>query len=301
MTDLEDQLTDHLNRTADQAAPWPQYEAIVGDAEMMRITSTSHHHARRPARRHVLVAAAAIAVLGGAGAVALLAERPALTPMAPSDQPVSQPDPAETETDISFDDALFPSASVEAINAAGYETPEAVVEAYMADRTAPANVPDGYSISYEVRSSTMVDDDTAVVAVGLATPDDTGDLGVAVRRHTTDQGDRWWVTAATTIPGELGEVRLADGTLFGTYTPWSGGVTHLYAYDALTNELVGSTIIDLPVVGNPVVENTESQSFEIDTGDRADILLRYWNVVSTDGTAYQFANFGEVRVPLRSA
>jgi hypothetical protein len=197
-----------------------------------------------------------------------------------------------TAADAASDVGVFPSGGVDGAVAAGYTTPTDVVRAYMADRTDPAHLPPDYTITATVGAATPSGADTAVVGVSLQTPDDSGDLLVAVRRV----GDPpvWQVTAATIFTDELRDITMTDGVLSGDIAPQGGGTTYVSAHDISTGAVLDSAVVTLPL-GDGDSTTAYRGPFTLETGNATVVSLQYWNVVDPVD-AYAYANFTEVPV-----
>ena len=104
MTDLEQQLTDHLRRRAAAATPRYDLEAIEQGMSLVSLVDLDDHRRRRPLIRAIVGVAAAVTLLA---ALAMVAD----TPDRDDSPPVTQPDdvPAEQMTTI--------RAMVDAVNA----------------------------------------------------------------------------------------------------------------------------------------------------------------------------------------
>ncbi len=285
MTELESRISQRLATIAERAQPDADLDAVLSQ----RASALSPEEPSRSKRWALLAAAALVIAVGVVGILA------ATTRTEPSDSAPIADAPVDG-SDLAAVPLLFPEISADSSSTMSFATPTDAVEAYLTDRTAATAVPPGYSVTFEVGEAVALDDRTVIVNATLRTIDDRGDLRVAVTRNELNGQDQWFVTAArTTIePIELDNVTLDNGTLAGTFAASAGGETYLSAHDRATGALLGETIVVAPVALD--TPNDTPEPFTIDVGQHDNVQLRYWNVVATDGSAYQFANFGEVVV-----
>lgn len=178
---------------------------------------------------------------------------------------------------------LFPPGDVDAVVAAGYATPQAAAEAYLADRTRKEVLPAGFTATGTLNSqSDTLNDREVLLSFSLATTDDTGD-GVMLVRQVAPNGQppRWVVAGAGIGSLTIDELDHTGAGLRGSYTAGAGdgqGRSQLDVYDAVTGERLASTTdnpFTLPDVG---------------TGSLA---VRVWNY---DGGGYPIAVLAEVLV-----
>jgi len=179
VSDLEDRLRSALAARAD--------DTTVTAARFDRRTVADEHGRRR----RVPVAATAAVAVAAAGAGALIAVRH--DGHTPSTEP---PAPAAGEQPV----GLFPRGGIDEVLSAGYRTPEAVVQAYLDDRTRPEHVPRGSMVAAHVADlGPSVDASADRVVVGFeieALGESDAGFAEVVRVEGHDGSEAWAVTAA---------------------------------------------------------------------------------------------------------
>ena len=116
---------------------------------------------RRRSWRVPVTAAAALLVVVGGFAIATLRDNP-------STDRTSNPTVPAAGSAV----GIFPTGDAAAVVAAGYDSPQAAVQAYLADRAQTSQVPFGTVVTATVHDVRIVDDDRAVVYFGLDTAGD---------------------------------------------------------------------------------------------------------------------------------
>lgn len=175
---------------------------------------------------------------------------------------------------------VFPEGDLDAVTAAGYATPQSVVDAYLADRTRPDALPDGYTATYSIGTTVRTGDDTAITGFNLATTEDSGDGMLLVQQVAAPtEPERWVVINGGIITFTIDQIDYRNGQLTGAFSNDIGGRTDVYVYDATTGERIASA------TGSP---------FAIDGLDAAALSVRFWNTVADGG--YPIAVFAEAGV-----
>lgn len=193
-------------------------------------------------RRRVLATAAAFVLIAGVGAAMSMIGarnnevRPAAEPAATTGLG-GAPGPSPGG-DASAPVGLFPAGGIDAVLAAAYDSPEAVVQAYLDDRVDPARVPFGTVFTATVHDSRMVDEDRAIVYFGLQAPNDGSDGHAEVVTVVGPDGTvAWVVTQAFVVSLEIPAMSYRAGELTGASSGGPYG-TNLYVRDPLTDELL---------------------------------------------------------------
>ena len=270
-TSLEDDIRTALARQADRTTLHP--DAEFGDRALRLDLDSS---SRQRARYVPLVAAAAVIVAVGGLVVVTQMRGDAPAPLA--DPPTDSPAIAPSSASI----GLFPVGDVAAVVAAGYDSPQAAVDAYLADRTRPEVLPDGFPATYSVSdiAPPRVGDDAAIVGFSLATDEDSGDGLLLVRQvGSGSEPERWVVVGGGIATFTIDELDYRDGQLSGSFTNEIGGQTQIDVYDAMSGERLGSS------TDNP---------FVVDGLTAPAVAVRFWNTVADGG--YPIAVFAEALV-----
>lgn len=267
-TSLEDDIRTALARQADRTTIDPSSE--FGDPPRRpQLDSSPHPRPRRLAP--VMAAAAVIVAVGGLILVTQLRDE-TTAPLAPP--------PAVDASSAAV--GLFPAGDVEAIVSAGFDTPQAAVDAYLADRTRPEVVPDGYTVSYSVSDlePPRIRDAAAIVGFSLATVNDSGDGLLLVRQVAAGaQPERWVVAGGGIGTFTIDQLDFRGGQLTGSFSNEIGGQTQIDVYDATSGERLARS------TDNP---------FTIDDLAASAVTVRFWNTVADGG--YPIAVFAEAIV-----
>lgn len=267
-TSLEHDIRTALARQADRTTidPTPEF----GERPLrLRLDSTP-----RPRHRRLVPVMAAAAVLVAVAGLVVVTQLRDETPA-----PLAQP-PAVDASSTAV--GLYPAGDVDAIVAAGFDTPQAVVDAYLADRTRPEVLPDDYTMTYSVSDlePPRIRDDAAIVGFSLATENDTGDGLLLVRQVAADaQPERWVVAGGGIGTFTIDQLDFRDGQLTGSFTNNAGGQTQIDVYDASSGERLAQSSDD---------------PFTIDDLTASAVTVRFWNTVADGG--YPIAVFAEAIV-----
>ncbi len=265
-TSLDDDLRTAFSRQAERTTIDPSAE--FGDRPL-RFSFDPPPRQRPRMLMPVLVAAAAVVTVGGLVLVSELRAR----------------DTADVADAPSFDAGaaaigVFPAGGLDAVTSAGYATPQSVVDAFLADRTRPEVLPDGYSATYSVGTTMRTGDDTAIVGFNLATKEDSGDGLLLVQQvAAATEPERWVVLNGGITTFTIDQLDYRNGQLTGSFTNDIGGSTDIYVYDAATGERIA---------------NATDSPFTIDGLDAAAVSVRFWNTVADGG--YPIAVFAEAGV-----
>lgn len=293
--DLDDRLRNLGRQLDDQRAAW-------------RAASPTPRRSERSWRRPALTAAVSVMVV--AAALVAVADRNADAPanrggpatsiaLAGDSLPVATPTTATPSTTQasgvlpSSDDGpvgVFPVGDAAAVAAAGFESPEAVVAAYLQSRIDPTLVPGGVDVTATVYGSRLVTDDRALVSFGLQMPEDGSDGHAEVVRVTAGDGTGggWVVVQAFVASLEIPAMSLDNGRLRGAV---SGGypTAVLTVSDGATGEELGSQDVGVPAdpawSGRP-----PGLPVAVDDLPVADASVRVWN---TDAEGSAVPVFGE--------
>ncbi|MCB0969132.1 MAG: hypothetical protein KDB37_20060 [Ilumatobacter sp.] len=175
---------------------------------------------------------------------------------------------------------VYPAGGLDAVTAAGFATPQSVVDAFLADRTRPDALPDGYVAAYSVGTTVRTADDTAIVGFSIATENDSGDGLLLVQQvaPSTDP-ERWVVLNGGITTFTIDELGYQNGQLTGSFSNEIGGRTDVYVYDAVTGERIAAA---------------DGSPFAIDGLNARAVSVRFWNTVADGG--YPIAVFAEAAV-----
>ncbi|MAT06703.1 MAG: hypothetical protein CL424_16830 [Acidimicrobiaceae bacterium] len=262
--DIRTALARQADRTTIDAAP------EFGERPLrLHLDSTT-----RPRHRRLVPLMAAAAVLVAVAGLVVVTQLRDETPAPLAERPAVDASSAAV--------GLYPAGEVDSIVAAGFDTPQAAVDAYLADRTRPDVVPDGYTVTYSVSDlePPRIRDDAAVVGFSLATENDTGDGLLLVRQVGADaQPERWVVTGGGIGTFTIDQLDFRDGQLTGSFTNDAGGQTQVDVYDAASGERLAQSSDD---------------PFTIDDLTASAVTVRFWNTVADGG--YPIAVFAEAIV-----
>ncbi len=228
----------------------------------------------RPERRWLVPVTAAAAVLVVVAGLVVVTQLRDETPA-----PLAEPPAVDASAGAV---GLYPAGDVDAIVAAGFGSPQAAVDAYLADRTRPDVVPDAYTVTYSVSDlePPRIRDDAAIVGFSLATENDTGDGLLLVRQVAAGaQPERWVVTGGGIGTFTIDQLDFRDGQLTGSFTNDAGGQTQIDVYHAASGERLAQSS------DNP---------FTIDDLTASAVTVRFWNTVADGG--YPIAVFAEAIV-----
>ena len=265
-TSLENDIHTALARQAERTAFDPSAE--FGDRPL-RLSFDAPHRQRRRVLMPALAAAAAVVIVGGL-VVATELRDPDTTGVA--DAPPVVPDATAI--------GVFPVGGLDAITAAGFATPQSVVDAFLADRTRPEALPDGYTATYSVGTTVRTADDTAIVGFSMATENDSGDGLLLVQQVApSTEPERWVVLNGGVATFTIDQLNYQNGLLTGSFSNQIGGRTDIYVYDGVTGERLATAS------GSP---------FTIDGLTASSVSVRFWNTVADGG--YPIAVFAEAAV-----
>jgi len=194
---------------------------------------------------------------------------------------VITPDQARRRDDATNTVGLFPTGDLDAVLLAGFGTPQSAVDAYLADRTRPDVLPDGYSATYSVSDTAeRVDDNLSLVRFSLATENDSGDGLLLVRQvASVSEPERWVVVSGGIATFTIDQLEYREGRLSGSFSNEMGGQTEIDVYDATSGERVGRAS------DNPfVIDNLSSPALSV----------RFWNTTADGG--YPIAVFADALV-----
>lgn len=264
---LEFDIRQALARQADRTTiePDPRFGGLVIRAD---------EPARRPGTGRTMLAVAATVVVAIGGLVVL--DRLRADDTAPAaDLPAPGPQSGAV--------GLYPAGDLAAVVSAGYATPQAAAEAYLADRTRVEVLPDGYTVTASISDvePVRVRDDEAIVAFSLQTTNDGGDGLLLVRQVAPSSApERWAVTAGGIATVAIDQLDYRDGRLTGSIsTGEAGGRNVIDVYDAVTGERLAGT--------------TDS-AFTIDGLSAPALAVRLWRTEGDGG--FPRANFAEAIV-----
>lgn len=267
-TSLEDDIRTALATQADRTTidPAPEF----GERPLrLHLDSTP-----RPRHRRLVPVMAAAAVLVAVAGLVVVTQLRDETPA-----PLAEPAAVDASSAAV---GLYPVGDVDAIVAAGFGSPQAAVDAYLADRTQPDVVPDGYTVTYSVSDlePPRIRDDAAIVGFSLATENDTGDgLLLVLQVAAGAQPERWVVTGGGIGTFTIDQLDFRDGQLTGSFTNDAGGQTQIDVYHAASGERLAQSS------DNP---------FTIDDLTASAVTVRFWNTVADGG--YPIAVFAEAIV-----
>jgi hypothetical protein len=265
-TSLDDDLRTAFSRQAERTTIDPAAE--FGDRPL-RLSFDAPPRQRPRMLMPARVAAAAVLTVGGLVLVSELRTRDTADV---ADAPPVDADAAAI--------GVFPAGGLDAVTAAGYATPQSVADAFLADRTRPEVLPDGYTATYSVGTTMRTGDDTAIVGFNLATTEDSGDGMLLVQQvASATEPARWVVLNGGIATFTIDQMDYRNGQLTGSFSNDIGGRTDVYVYDAVTGERIANT------TGSP---------FTIDGLDAAAVSVRFWNTVADGG--YPIAVFAEAGV-----
>ncbi len=265
-TSLDDDIRTAFSRQAERTTIDPSAE--FGDGPL-RLSFEPPHRQRPRMLMPALVAAAAVLTVGG---LILVSELRAGDTADVADAPPIDADAAAI--------GVFPEGDLDAVTAAGYATPQSVVDAYLADRTRPDALPDGYTATYSIGTTTRTSDDTAIVGFNLATTEDSSDGMLLVQQVAAPtEPERWVVLNGGITTFTIDQMDYRNGQLTGSFSNDIGGRTDIYVYDAATGERIANT------TGSP---------FTIDNLNATAVSVRFWNTVADGG--YPIAVFAEAGV-----
>ncbi len=265
-TSLTDDIRTAFSRQAERTTIDPSAE--FGDGPL-RLSFDPPHRQRPRVLMPALVAAAAVLTVGGLVVVSELRARDTAN--------VADAPPVDVGAKAI---GVFPAGGLDAVTAAGFATPESVVDAFLADRTQPEALPDGYTATYSIGTTARTGDDTAIVGFNLATENDSGDGLLLVQQvAAATEPERWVVLNGGITTFTIDQMGYRNGQLTGSFTNDIGGSTDIYVYDAATGERIANA------TGSP---------FTIDGLDAATVSVRFWNTVADGG--YPIAVFAEAGV-----
>ncbi len=265
-TSLDNDIRTAFSRQAERTTIDPAAE--FGDGPL-RLSFDPPHRQRPRMLMPALAAAAAALTVGGLVLVSELRARHTA-------DVADAPSVAASAQAI----GVFPAGGLDAVTAAGFATPESVVEAFLADRTRPEVLPVGYTATYSIGTTMRTGDDTAIVAFNLTTLNDSGDGLLLVQQvAAATEPERWVVLNGGIATFTIDQLDYSNGQLTGSFTNSIGGVTDTYVYDAVTGEQIATAS------GSP---------FTIDGLDAAAVSVRFWNTVADGG--YPIAVFAEAGV-----
>ncbi|HYN35331.1 MAG TPA: hypothetical protein VES40_22080 [Ilumatobacteraceae bacterium] len=265
-------LGDDLRR---DSAPITMSE-IVGSTGMTASAAVTPIHARRQretrttiVRAVALVATAAAVVVG----LVLIIDRRDADPV--SDQADSAALAAVGSTNAV---GLFPAGDLDAVLLAGFGTPQSAVDAYLADRTRPDVLPNGYSATYSVSDTAeRVGDNLSLVQFSIATENDSGDGLLLVRQvASVSEPERWVVVSGGIATFTIDQLEYREGRLSGSFSNEMGGQTEIDVFDAASGERVG---------------RSSDNPFVIDNLSSSALSVRFWNTTADGG--YPIAVFAE--------
>jgi len=252
-------------------------DEIVRSGNLASAVMTPTRHARRrDARTTIVRVAALVATAAVVVGLVVIANRPDPDPVADQTDSAVLP-PFDASTSI----GLFPAGDLAAVMLAGFGTPQSAVDAYLADRTRPDVLPNGYSATYSVSDTAeRVSDDLTIVGFSLATENNSGDGLLLVRQVAPpSEPERWVVVNGGISTFTIDELDYRDGQLNGSFSNDMGGLTEIDVYDATSGERVGRA------TENP---------FVIDDLQASAVAVRFWNTTADGG--YPIAVFAEALV-----
>jgi hypothetical protein len=175
---------------------------------------------------------------------------------------------------------VFPAGELDAVTAAGFATPQSVVDAFLSDRTLPEALPDGYVATYSVGTTMRTTDNTAIVMFSLTTENDSGDGLLLVQQVAPATApERWVVLNGGTATFTIDQLEYQNGRLTGSFSNEMGGHTDVYVYDAVTGERIAAT---------------DGSPFTVDGLNASSVSVRFWNTDADGG--YPVAVFAEAAV-----
>lgn len=245
------------------------YAAVVPlleDGDELAARRSSYAGRRHRSWRAPVTATASLVVVVGGFAVAALGDDATIV------RDSSTAAPAEG-TAI----GIFPAGDAAAVVDADYDSPEAVVHAYLADRTQTSEVPFGTAVRATVHDARTIDDHRAIVSFGLETAGDGSDGHADTVRVTgADGATGWAVTQAFAVSLEVPAMRFAGGELVGALAggpdPAVLGIT-----DATSGETLREVELSLPPLTG---QTTRPPGTPIGVEDlpASEVILRFWQV-----------------------